>query len=118
MTTPYVNRVWLQGRVISTPSLKALNQRTSVTSFLLSMVESWENASGATKERRNRILIEVVGRDAASVAETTRVGYWASIEGYIRSELFKGQELVKVRTFRITTWEAGSDRSTEASGRP
>lgn len=110
---PYINRVWLQGRVVSTPTTKALNQRTKITSFLLSMVERWDNASGETKERKNRVTVEVVGKHAAAIAETARLGQWVTLEGYIRSELFKGQELTKVRTLTVTPWEVSSE---EAAG--
>lgn len=69
------------------------------------MVESWLNAEGEHRERKNRITIEVVGRDSARVAKEARVGSWVSLEGYIRSENFKGQSLTKVRTLDITVWE-------------
>jgi single-stranded DNA-binding protein len=70
------------------------------------MVESWHNGDGSLRERKNRIFVEVVGRDSADVAEKAKLGSWVTIEGYIRSEQFKGQELTKVRTLAITVWEA------------
>jgi single-stranded DNA-binding protein len=105
MEPPYTNRVWLQGRIFSTPTRKALNARTSITSFMLAMVESWDNASGETRERKNRVMVEVVGRDSKRVADEAKLGSWVTLEGYIRSELFKGQELVKVRTLVVNVWE-------------
>jgi len=102
---PYKNRVWLQGRVTSHPSVKSLSPRTKLTAFQLSMVEGWENASGESKERKNRIAIEVVGKDSARVAAELRIGSWVTLEGYIRSENFKGREFIKVRTLTIDVWE-------------
>lgn len=102
---PYVNRLHLQGRITSQPTVKALSPKTSLTAFQLSMVESWLNADGSHRERRNRIQVEVVGKDSAKIAMTAKLGSWVTLEGYIRSEQFKGQELIKVRTLAITVWE-------------
>lgn len=88
--------------------MKALNPQTNVTTFVVSTTESWINGAGEAKERKNRITIEVVGRDSAHVSSVARVGSWVTIEGYIRSEQFKGQEIVKVRTLSITVWEVSS----------
>jgi single-stranded DNA-binding protein len=70
------------------------------------MVESWLNGDGTLRERKNRIQIEVVGKDSADVAKKAKLGSWVTLEGYIRSEQFKGQDLTKVRTLAITVWEA------------
>ena len=85
--------------------MKSISQRTNVTAFQLSTVESWQNGAGETKERKNRVQIEVVGRDAARAYEEIRLGSWVTIEGYIRSENFKGQVMMKVRTLSIEVWE-------------
>lgn len=69
------------------------------------MIESWENAQGEYRERKNRITVEVVGRDSARAAEEVKLGSRVSIEGYLRSEQFKGQEVIKVRTLTIDVWE-------------
>lgn len=105
--------------MFSNPTTKALNQKTNVTSFMLAMVESWENASGETKERKNRVMVEVVGRDSRRVADQVRLGRWVTLEGYIRSETFKGQEFVKVRTLTVSVWEADDGYTNEKEvGRP
>ena len=69
------------------------------------MIESWENAQGEYRERKNRITVEVVGKDSARVAKEAKLGFWVSIEGYIRSEQWKGSEIIKVRTLSIKIWE-------------
>ena len=85
--------------------MKSINTRTKVTAFQLSTVETWKTGEGVTKERKNRVQVEVVGRDAQKVYDKIRLGSWASIEGYVRSEQFKGQDLMKVRTLSIEVWE-------------
>jgi len=69
------------------------------------MIESWENAQGEYRERKNQITVEVVGKDSAKVAAEAKLGSWATIEGYMRSEQSKGRELTKVRTLSIDIWE-------------
>lgn len=103
---PYVNRLHLQGRVVSKPVIKSLNARTSLTAFQLSMVESWLNGDGTHRERRNRVNVEVVGKDSAEVAAKAKIGSWVTLEGYIRSEQFQGRDLTKVRTLAVNVWEA------------
>jgi single-stranded DNA-binding protein len=85
--------------------MKPINPRTSVTAFQLSTVESWKSGNGEIKERKNRVQIEVVGRDAERIFKEVHLGSWVTIEGYIRSENFKGQTMMKVRTLSIETWE-------------
>lgn len=104
----------LQGQISSHPVTKPLNPRTNLTTFQLSMTESWFNSDGEPRDRKNKIPVEVVGRDAAMVAATAKLGSWVTIEGYIRSEQFKGQEILKVRTFTITVWEAPGEKQDHA----
>ena len=106
---PYCNRVWLQGKIVSTPSIQSLNQRTQATSFQLVMIESWKNVTGEHRERNNTISVEVVGKDSAKVAREARLGSWATIEGYIRSEQVKGRDIKKVRTLTIQVWEKNDE---------
>ncbi len=105
MPPPFVNRVHLQGVVSSHPILKSLSAQTNFTTFELVLVESWDS-NGDHRERKNRVTIEVVGRDSAMVLARAQVGSWVTLEGYIRSELSKGETLMKVRTLAITIWEA------------
>lgn len=69
------------------------------------MVEAWVNDAQESRERHNRITVEVLGRDADRVAQEARLGSWVSLEGYLRSEVFKGENVVKVRTLSIQVWE-------------
>jgi len=80
------------------------------------MVESWLNPDGEARARKNRVLVEVVGRDAEKVAREARLGSWVTIEGYIRSEQFKGQDLTKVRTLSIDIWGDHDQRPTHDDG--
>jgi len=105
MQPPYVNRTHLQGRITSAPRVMSLNSKTKVTSFELSMVESWLNTDGERRERKNRVTVEVVGKDSERVSKEAHLGSWICLEGYIRSENFRGQVLTKVRTLEVTVWE-------------
>lgn len=69
------------------------------------MVECWITAAGEHRDRRNRIVVEVVGKEAKRVADTARLGSWVTLEGYIRSEQFKGQTQTKARTLSVHVWE-------------
>jgi single-stranded DNA-binding protein len=106
---PYCNRVWLQGKIVSTPSIQPISQKTQATSFQLVMIESWKNAAGEHRERNNTISVEVVGKDSAKVAREAKLGSWATIEGYIRSEQAKGRDIKKVRTLTIQIWEKNDE---------
>jgi single-stranded DNA-binding protein len=80
------------------------------------MVESWLNPDGEMRGRKNRIVVEVVGRDAEKIAREAHLGAWVTIEGYIRSEQFKGQDLIKVRTLSIDIWESQHAERSSISG--
>lgn len=69
------------------------------------MVESWQTPEGTSKSRKNRVPIEVVGKDCNRVMKEARMGSFATIEGYFRSEAVKGQYMYKVRTLTIDIWE-------------
>jgi len=73
------------------------------------MIESWKNVTGEHRERNNTISVEVVGKDSAKVAREARLGSWATIEGYIRSEQVKGRDIKKVRTLTIQVWEKNDE---------
>ena len=75
----------------------------------MAMIESWENAQGEYRERKNTITVEVVGKDSAKIASEAKQGLWATIEGYVRSEQSKGSDLKKIRTLSIKIWKGNSD---------
>ena len=112
----YVNRAWFQGRVVSKPTIKSLNSQTKVTSFSLSMVESWDDSSGQHKERKNVVTIEVAGRDAERIAAEAGFGSWVTLEGYLRSEYIRGECVIKVRTLRIDVWSTHDGSSDPVRG--
>jgi single-stranded DNA-binding protein len=85
--------------------MKSISSNTKVTAFQLSTVESWTSGSGELKERKNRIQVEIVGRDAEKAFEQIRLGTWIFLDGYIRSEVYKGQDLTKMRVFSYEAWE-------------
>ena len=100
----YVNRLWLQGRVASSPVMKDLSSRTKVTSFSLSVVESWVNEENKPRSHTNTFTVEVIGRDAYRVAQEAKLGFWVTLDGYLRSQELKGAHVTVVRTFSINIW--------------
>lgn len=77
------------------------------------MIESWVNAQGEHRERKNTITVEVVGKYSAKIATEAKLGLWATIEGYIRSEQLKGRDLKKIRTLSIQIWKGSNDGDRE-----
>lgn len=102
--TPFINKCVLQGRVISDPVIKALSSKTNITTFRLLLLETWVDGDGNQGEHKNRVVVEVIGRDSAWVKREASRGCWATIEGYVRTGVFKGQDVVKVRTLNINLW--------------
>lgn len=78
------------------------------------MTESWRDDQGVLKERKNRVIVEAVGRHSAMVSKRAKLGSWVTLEGYIRSEQFKGQDLLKVRTLSITIWGDTNEKLPDA----
>ena len=105
----YVDRIWLQGRIQSVPTIKQLSPRTKMTSFLLVTVEQWRDDDGKPKTRNNLLPIEVIGRDSEEAFARARPGLWVTIEGYVRSDIVKGQNVHRVRTFNIHIWEHNAE---------
>lgn len=69
------------------------------------MTESWVNDTGKTVERKNRIMIEVVGRDAEMAHREIKMGSFVTLEGFFRSDNAKGKVWTKVRTLSIDIWD-------------
>ena len=72
-----------------------------MTSFMISVIESWDTPNGP-KTHRNDICVEVLGKEAESVYENLSPGSWVHVDGYLRSEQFRGQTVTRVRVFKIS----------------
>ena len=118
MDKPYANRTWQQGDVVSLPVMKQLSPRTKITSFSLAAVESWADDSGVLKERRNVFVIETLGRDAEYVYREARLGRMVTVDGYLRSDVVKGQNVIRIRTFHIHIWDYDHANRTPGSSDP
>jgi single-stranded DNA-binding protein len=101
MKNLHINKVWLSGTVRTHPQIRQLSEKTKLTSFSLSVLETWESRGGETKSHRNDIQIEVLGKEAQAAYDTLSPGKWVSVDGYLRSEQFKGRLQIKVRVFNI-----------------
>lgn len=96
----FINKVWLSGQVHSQPRIRNISEKTKLTSFMMSVSETWLSRDGETKSHRNDILVEVLGREAES-AGRLMPGEWISVDGYLRSEQFKGRTVISVRVYNI-----------------
>jgi len=98
----YINKVWLSGKVHTQPRIRKISEKTKATSFILATMESWESRNGDAREHRNEILVEVLGRDAQAVYDNLSPGDWVNVDGYMRSDQFKGRTAMSVRVYKIT----------------
>ena len=97
----YVNKVWLRGHVRTHPKIRNISDRTKLTSFMISVMEEWEGRDGERKSHRNDVTVEVLGRDAESIFDKLSPGDWVTVDGYLRSEQYKGRTSLTVRVFNI-----------------
>lgn len=100
--TLYINKVWINGKVRTHPRIRSISERTKLTSFVVSVVETWASPTGERKEHRNDIPVEVLGKEAEAVCAKLSPGDFVSIDGYLRSEQFKGRTQLRIRVFNIT----------------
>ena len=69
---------------------------------MLSVFESWESRGGELRYHRNDIPVEVLGKEAQRAYDTLRPNDRVAIDGYLRSEVFKGKDKITVRVFNIS----------------
>ncbi len=96
-----MNKVWLSGVVRTQPKIRSISERTRLTFFDVSIVETWTSPSGESKHHRNDIPVEVLGKDAERVYRELKAGMTVDIDGYLRTEIFRGRLAITVRTFFI-----------------
>lgn len=100
MTNLWINKVWLSGNVRTHPKIRNISEKTKLTSFVISVLETWISPTGEEKFHRNDIPIEVLGKEAETASRLSP-GDEVSIDGYIRSEQLHGRTEFKVRVFKI-----------------
>lgn len=98
----YINKVWLNGVVKTHPKIRKISEKTKLTSFTVAVLEEWSAPSGEQRCHRNDISVEVLGRESEKACELLSPGDWVSVDGYLRSETFKGKPQLKVRVFNIS----------------
>ena len=96
-----MNKVWLSGVVRTQPKIRSLSERTRLTFFDVSTLETWSSPSGETKSHRSDIPVEVLGKDAEIIYENLRAGMIVDIDGYLRTEIYRGKPVITVRVFSI-----------------
>jgi single-stranded DNA-binding protein len=98
----YINKVWLSGVVRTHPKIRKISEKTKLTSFTVSVLEEWTTLSGEQRSHRNDIVVEVLGKEAENICGLLSPGDWVSVDGYMRSETFKGKSLLRIRVFNIS----------------
>ena len=99
---PYINKVWVGGVVKTHPKIRSISEKTKLTSFMISVLEKWDSPTGERKQHRNDIPIEVLGKEAEPAFVSLSPGDWVSVDGYLRSEQFKGRTQLRIRVFNIS----------------
>lgn len=114
----YINKIWLNGVVRTHPRIRKISEKTKLTSFAISVLEEWDSPSGQKRYHRNDVPVEVLGKEAERACENLRPGDWVSVDGYLRSETFKGKPQLRVRVFNISYGKPVNHAETsEAVGR-
>lgn len=98
----YINKVWLNGVVRTHPKIRKISEKTKLTSFVVSVLEGWNSSSGEKRYHRNDVPVEVLGKEAEKACELLSPGDWVSVDGYLRSETFKGRPQLRIRVFNIS----------------
>lgn len=98
----YINKVWLNGVVRTHPKIRKISEKTKLTSFTVSVLERWDSPSGEQRCHRNDIAVEVLGKEAEKACDLLSPGDWVSVDGYLRSETFKGKPQLRIRVFNIS----------------
>ncbi|MHC4647370.1 MAG: single-stranded DNA-binding protein [Planctomycetota bacterium] len=113
----YINKVWISGKVHTQPRIRNLSERTKLTSFMVSAMETWASRNGESKSHRNDILVEVLGKEAQPAFDGLSPGDWVSVDGYLRSEQFKGRTVLSVRVYNISYGAEIDDKARKDSPR-
>lgn len=96
-----INKVWLNGLVVSQPILTKLSSRTPFTTFTMQVNERFLDRTGAPQFKPNLIRVESLGRSAETTAYKVKQGVRFSVDGYLRQDVIDGVEQVRVRSFAV-----------------
>lgn len=98
-----MNKVFLSGLAMSTPSLIYLNDgKTPFCKFTLRVNEPYVDKQNNRQITENFIEIESLGKNAVSVCDKVRSGNRYIIDGYLRRSLTEGSTNLAIRTFYIS----------------
>lgn len=93
-----LNKVSLSGRVISKPTVSCLSSKTKTASFKLETLESFLNKKGELSFYKNKIRVEVLGKNAETIHDKISIGEHYCVEGYLRS-LSNGELILRAITY-------------------
>ena len=96
-----VNFTFLTGTIISTPSWVPLTNNKRALVFTIQNNEVYVLADGRKSSHPNRIVVEVLGRNADKYFDELSLNQRCQVVGYLRVDEMKGQDKLRVRAFRI-----------------
>lgn len=96
-----VNKVWLNGLVVTEPIMTQLGHDTPSTTFVLRVDECFIDRSGNQRTKSNFLEIESLGRQSSKVKNSVKKGSRVWVEGYLRQEKEENSNIVKVRTYAV-----------------
>lgn len=96
-----INKVWLSGLVVKSPTLNKLKSRTPITDFVLRVREDFKTSQGKKDFHYNHFNIESLGRATEKVMDTVTKGSRYMIDGYLRQDTVGRNSEVKVRTYAV-----------------
>lgn len=94
-----INRVMITGRLTRDPETKYLPSGMAVTNIAVAVSRPFKDKSGEWREEVAFVDVEVWGKTAERVAETTRKGQPVYVEGRLKQDTWErdGQKQSKMR---------------------
>lgn len=105
-----INKVWLNGLVVTEPVMTQVGHDTPSTTFVLKVDEYFVDRSGNQRTKSNFLEIESLGRQSSRVKNTVKKGIRVWVEGYLRQEKEENSNIVKVRTFAVYKDDTDNNR--------
>ena len=105
-----INFTILTGTIASAPAWVPLSNSKRALVFTLQNNEHYQLSNGEAAVHQNSITVEVLGRNAEKYASEFVAGQRCQIVGYLRMDMMRGQERIRVRAFKIED-AGGNNRS-------
>ena len=100
----HLNKISLQGIVITNPKFKPLSSGTPSLVFKICSYETFQS-HGRTSKHENEFIVEALGSTASRAARTIKKGQEYVFDGYLRSDKYmkdgKRLQRIRVRIFHV-----------------